>query len=70
MIFDQYMAPNDVLDCSNQTLKTIELRIRDGRGRYINLHSAHISFSIVCNNYNLNEYNIYIDSIRKIIFYL
>ena len=55
MIFDQYMAPNDVLDCSNQTLKTIEFHIRDGRGRYINLHNAHISFSIIFNKYNLSQ---------------
>ena len=55
MIFDQYMAPNDVLDCSNQTLKTIEFHIRDGRGRYINLHNAHITFSIIFNKYNINS---------------
>jgi hypothetical protein len=55
MIFDQYMAPNDVLDCSNQTLKTIEFHVRDGRGRYINLHNAHITFSIIFNKYNLSQ---------------
>ena len=54
MIFDQYMTTNDFLDCSNQTLKTIEFHIRDGRGRYINLHNAHITFSIIFNKYNLN----------------
>jgi hypothetical protein len=55
MIFDQYMTTNDFLDCSNQTLKTIEFHIRDGRGRYINLHNAHITFSIIFNKYNINS---------------
>ena len=54
MIFDQAMTTNDFLDCSNQTLKTVEFHIRDGRGRYINLHNAHITFSIIFNKYNLN----------------
>ena len=54
MIFDNAMTTNDFLDCSNQTLKTIEFHIRDGRGRYINLHNAHITFSIIFNKYNLN----------------
>jgi hypothetical protein len=56
MIYDPYMTTNDLLDCSNQTLKTIiEFHIRDGRGRYINLHNAHITFSIIFNKYNLNQ---------------
>ena len=36
MIFDNAMTTNDFLDCSNQTLKTLEFHIRDGRGRYVN----------------------------------
>ena len=49
MIIDQYMSSNDFLDCSNQTLKTLEFRIRDGKGNLINLHGAHVTFSIVFN---------------------
>ena len=51
MIVDQYLAPNDYLDCSRQTFKTLEFHVRDGRGRYVNLHGAHISFSIVFNKW-------------------
>ena len=53
MIFDNAMTTNDFLDCSNQTLKTIEFHIRDGRGRYVNLHNAHITFSIIFNKFNI-----------------
>jgi hypothetical protein len=53
MIFDNSMTTNDFLDCSNQTLKTIEFHIRDGRGRYIYLHNAHITFSIIFNKFNV-----------------
>lgn len=55
MIFDNSMTTNDFLDCSNQTLKTIEFHIRDGRGRYINLHNAHITFSIIFNKFNITS---------------
>ena len=57
MIFDQYMTTNDFLDCSNQTLKTIEFHIRDGRGRYINLHNAHITFSIIFTKHGMHQIN-------------
>ena len=53
MIVDQIMSTNDYLNCSRQTLKTIEFHIRDGRGRYVNLHGMHVTFSIVFNKYNL-----------------
>ena len=51
MIIDQFLAPNDYLDCSRMTMKTLEFHVRDGRGRYVNLHGAHISFSIVFNKW-------------------
>ena len=46
-IYGPSMTANDFLDCSNQSLKTFEFHLRDGRGRYINLHNAHITFSII-----------------------
>ena len=52
MIVDQFIAMNDFLDCSKQTFKTLEFHLRDGRGRVINLHGSHISFSIVFNKYS------------------
>ena len=52
MVFDPGMATSDFLDCSNQPIKTRELHIKDVKGQYINLHNAHITFSIVCNKYN------------------
>ena len=55
MIIDQYMSNNDFLDCNNQTLKTLEFRIRDGKGNLINLHGAHVTFSIVFNKYMVSR---------------
>lgn len=54
MIYDQGITTNDFLDCSNLTLKTLEFHLRDGKGNYINLHGAHVTFSIVFNKYNIN----------------
>jgi len=54
MIVDQIMSSEDALNCSRQTLKTLEFHIRDGRGRYINLHGMHITFSIVFNKVNMD----------------
>ena len=53
MIVDQNMSTNDFLNCSRQTLKTLEFHIKDGRGRFINLHGMYVTFSIVFNKYNL-----------------
>lgn len=53
MIVDQNTTSNDYLNCSRQTLRTLEFHIRDGRGRYVNLHGLHITFSIVFNKFNL-----------------
>ena len=54
MIFDPGMATNDFLDCSSQTLKTLEFHIKVGKGRCINLHNARITFSIVFNKCAVN----------------
>ena len=47
VIIDQNSSPNDYLNCSRQTLRTIEFHLKDSRGRYINLHGMNVSFSIV-----------------------
>ena len=47
VIFDELMPTNDYLDCSRQSLKTIEFLLRDVNNNTINLHGANLSFSIV-----------------------
>ena len=47
VIFDELMPTNDYLDCSRQSLKTIEFLFRDVNNNTINLHGANLSFSIV-----------------------
>ena len=54
MIFDSFMASNDSLDCSRQTLKTLEFRLTDVDGVEIPLHNRHCSFSIVFDQMNPN----------------
>jgi len=53
MIVDQYMSTNDYLNCSRQTLRTLEFHLRDGRGREIDLKGMYVTFSIVFNKYSL-----------------
>ena len=57
MIVDQYMSTNDFLDCSKQTLRTLEFHLRDGRGNEISLNGMYITFSIVFNKYNAHNHN-------------
>ena len=52
MIFDQFMASNDSLDCSRQTLKTLEFRLTDVNGIEIPFNGSYCSFSIVFNQMN------------------
>lgn len=47
MIFDQVVSSNDYLDCSRQTLRTLEFHLRDVNGNLVPLHGSHLSFSIV-----------------------
>ena len=54
MVVDQVMSTNDFLNCSRQTLRTLEFHLRDGRGREIDLKGMYITFSIVFNKYNLD----------------
>jgi len=53
MIIDQNSSNNDFLNCSRQTLRTIEIHLKDSRGRYVNLHGMNVSFSIVFNKFNI-----------------
>jgi hypothetical protein len=47
MLFDQVILPGDYLDCSNQTISRIDIKMKDSYGNLINLHGNHWSFSIV-----------------------
>ena len=51
---DQNSTNNDFLNCSKQTIRTIEFHLKDSRGRYVNMHGMNISFSIVFNKYNID----------------
>lgn len=53
MIIDQYSSDNDYLNCSGQTIRTIEFHLKDSRGRYILMKNQNVSFSIVFNKFNL-----------------
>ena len=47
MIVDQLVSFADGLNCSGQTLKTIQFNLRDQRGRFVNMYNNHVSFTIV-----------------------
>jgi hypothetical protein len=47
LILANIIAPHDFLNCSKQTLRTVEFHIKDVKGNYIPLHGGHCSFSIV-----------------------
>ena len=47
MIFDQVTSSNDYLDCSRQTLRTLEFQLKDVNGNLVPLHGSHLSFSLV-----------------------
>ena len=55
MIFDNVLLGNDFLDCSKQTLRTLEFILTDVMGNIINLHSQDCSFSIVFDQLNKNS---------------
>jgi len=46
MIFDN-VAYDDYLDCSRQTIKTLNFRLTDTHGHVVNLNGCYISFSII-----------------------
>jgi len=47
MIFNQVMSGNDYLDCSRQSLRTLEFQLKDVYGNLVPLHGSHLSFSLV-----------------------
>ena len=49
MVIDQLMNPNEYLDCSRQTLQSLEFHLKTSRGQFVPLHGAHVSFSILFN---------------------
>ena len=51
MNVDQVVAPNDYLDCSKQSLQTLEFHLKASKGAYVPLHGAHVSFSIIFNKF-------------------
>ena len=51
MIVDQFTATNDFLNCSRQTLRTLEFHLRDGRGNEVDLKGMYVTFSLVFNKY-------------------
>ena len=53
MVVDQNMSTNDFLNCSRQTLGTLEFHLCDGRGREIDLKGMYITFSLVFNKCDL-----------------
>jgi hypothetical protein len=47
MITETNVYPDDYLDCSKHSLRVLDFQICDVNGNIINLHGAHISFSIL-----------------------
>jgi hypothetical protein len=47
MIFNNITSANDFLDCSKATWKTLEFHLVDVNSKYINLHGADVSFSLI-----------------------
>ena len=47
MIIDRSTSQHDYLECGKTTLRTLEFNLRDGKGRFVPLHNANISFSLV-----------------------
>ena len=47
MVMDRSTSQHDYLDCGKTTLRTLEFELRDVKGRFIPLHNANISFSLV-----------------------
>ena len=47
MIIDRSVSQHDYLECGKTTLRTLEFNLRDAKGRFIPLHNANVSFSLV-----------------------
>ena len=48
LIYDQTASSIDYLDCSNQTLSIIDVKIKCHSGNIVYLHKDHVSFSSIC----------------------
>ena len=55
MIFSNVTSSSDWLDCSRQTLKTLQFELKDSNSNNINFHGAHVSFSLSFDKYRENE---------------
>ncbi len=47
MMIDRSTSQHDYLECGKITLRTLEFNLRDSKGRFVPLHNANISFSLV-----------------------
>ena len=47
LILDSVVAPHDKIDVSRQSIKTLQFTLKNVHGNIINLHGAHISFSLI-----------------------
>jgi hypothetical protein len=55
MIFDNTLISNEFLDCSKQTLRTLEFRLTNVDGVEIPFHGSNLSFSIVFDKMNTDS---------------
>ena len=55
VIFDSTLVGNDYLDCSRQTLRTLEFRLTDVSGNEIPLHGSNWSCSLIFDQMNKNS---------------
>ena len=56
MFFNNITSANDFLDCSKATWKTLEFHLVDVNSKYINLHGADVSFSLILDKQNHNQH--------------
>ena len=47
LIMDSVVAPHDKIDVSNQLFKTLHFTLKHVHGNIIDLHGAHVSFSMI-----------------------
>ena len=47
LIMDSVVAPHDKIDVSRQSIKTMQFTLKNVHGNIINLHGAHVSFSLI-----------------------
>jgi len=55
MIFDNTLISNEFLDCSKQTLRTLEFRLTNVDGVEIPFHGSNLSFSLVFDKLDKNS---------------